>query len=147
MKYKIKIFYLLLICIFAFTCTACASGVKNINDFYNYKTLTKDNTDKIEVNFDNYTGKTFHFDITDPEEIAEIMDIIFTEKFIKMDKGFFAGGNTYIVIIQGSKSYNVNVSINKNGLNFYKFESNDLQAKIIELARKAGAFNYEENYV
>ena len=55
--------------------------INTITDFSKYSNITRE-TDKIEVEFDNYTGKTFYFTITDEEEIDKIMDIIFSASFV-----------------------------------------------------------------
>ena len=58
-----------------------------------------------------------------------------------MGKELFAGDNTYISIIQGEHKYNLHLLMNKEGKNYYSFAMADLQNKINELARNAGAYN------
>ena len=114
--------------------------VNTITDFSKFSDMTKDGTDKIEVTFDNNTGVPFYFTIEEKEDIDEIMDIIFSASFEKMRKEVKGGSNTSIKILQDETTYSMGVMRNYEGQNGYTFTSTELQDKIIELARKAGAF-------
>ena len=95
----------------------------------------------IDVTYDNNSGSPFYFTIEKQEDIRQIMSIIFSSTFKNMGKELFAGDNTYISIIQGEHKYNLHLLMNKEGKNYYAFATDDLQNKINELARNAGAYN------
>ncbi len=120
---------------------SCAKEVNTITDFSKFSNMTQDGTDKIEVTFDNYSGYPFYFNIEDQENIDEIMDIIFSSSFTKMGKEVNAGDHTSIKIIQGEKEYNLHAFMNKEGQYYYSFSTTELQTKLQELAREAGAFD------
>lgn len=119
----------------------CAKESQRINDFSWLSSLKQDQTNRIEVCFDNYSGATFRFTIEEQADIDEIMNIIFSSTFIRMPDGLHAGCNTSITIIQGEKKYGLNVMTITEGRHNYKFETTELSDKISELARKAGAFD------
>lgn len=120
----------------------CAKEVNTITDFSKFSDMTQDGTDKIEVTFDNYSGYPFYFTIEDQEDIDEIMDIIFSSSFAKMKKEVNGGDHTSMKIFQGEKEYRLHAFMNKEGQYYYSFSNTDLQTKIQELAREAGAFDY-----
>ncbi len=130
--------------VFAFILLACLVGcrkeVNTITDFSKFSDMTQNGTDKIEVTFDNYSGYPFYFTIEDQEDIDEIMTIIFSSSFNKMEKDVNGGDHTSMKIIQGEKEYQLHAFMNKEGQYYYSFSTTDLQTKIQELARKAGAF-------
>ena len=68
------------------------------------------------------------------------MDIIFSSSFTKMEKEVNGGDHTSMKIIQGEKEYQLHTFMNKEGQYYYSFSTTDLQTKIQELAREAGAF-------
>ena len=113
--------------------------INTITDFSKYANMTRE-TDKIEVTFDNYTGKPFCFTIEDKQDIDEIMNIVFSASFVNRGNELFAGDNTSITIIQGDAKYTLGVNGSREGKNFYAFSTQELHGKIRELARKAGAY-------
>ena len=119
----------------------CAKEVNTITDFSKLADMTKDGTGKIEVTFDNHSGEPFYFDIEDQEDIEDIMDIIFSSSFGSKQKEVNPGDNTSITVIQGEKEYHIHARVNKEGQYYYSFSTTDLQTKLQELAREAGAFD------
>ena len=115
-------------------------GITTITDFSKFSAL-KQEADKIEVTFDNNSGTPFYFTIVDSEDINEIMNIIFTATFEKMGAEVNDGSHTSIRIFQGENEYVMHVGSNKEGSYYYAFSTSDLQDKINELAREAGAFD------
>lgn len=69
------------------------------------------------------------------------MNIIFTATFEKMGTEVNDGSHTSIHIFQGENEYVMHVGSNKEGSYYYAFSTGDLQDKINELAREAGAFD------
>lgn len=118
----------------------CSKEVNTITDFSEFADMTKDGTDKIEVTFDNHSGKSFNFDVEDREDIEDIMDIIFSSSFGSKQKEVNPGDNTSITVIQGKKEYHIHACMNKEGQYYYSFSTAELQTKIQEFAREAGAF-------
>lgn len=117
----------------------CAKEINGINDFSRYSGM-KQETDRIEVTFDNHSGAPFYFTIEDQADIEEIMSIIFSSAFEKIGKEINDGDNTSIRIIQGENEYSMHINHNKEGDYFFAFSTDKLQSKIIELAREAGAY-------
>ena len=101
--------------------------------------MTKE-TARIDVTFDNNTGVPFYFSITNEEEIKQIMHIIFTGVLKKQSKEINDGNHTSIKIIQGEKTYSMHVTNIKSRKYYYYFEYSELQHKIGEFAREAGAY-------
>ena len=120
---------------------SCAKEINTITDFSKLADMTKNGTDKIEVTFDNHSGEPFYFDIEDQEDIEDIMDIIFSSSFGSKQKEVNPGDNTSITVIQGEKEYHIHARVNKEGQYYYSFSTTDLQTKLQELAREAGAFD------
>lgn len=118
--------------------------INTITDFSKFSDMTRE-TDRIEVEFDNYSGYPFYFTIEDPEDIETIMDIIFSSSFTKMGKEVNAGDHTSITIIQGEREYHIHAFMNKEGQYYYSFATTDLQVKLQEIARENGAFDRTEN--
>ena len=127
--------FMLLACL-----VGCSKEVNTITDFSKFSDMTQDGTDKIEVTFDNYSGYPFYFTIDAQEDIDEIMDIIFSSSFTKMEKEVNGGDHTSMKIIQGEKEYQLHTFMNKEGQYYYSFSNTDLQTKLQELAREADAF-------
>lgn len=50
------------------------------------------------------------------------------------------GDPTSIIVVQGEKQYSLHAFMNKEGKYYYSFETRELQNKLQELAREAGAF-------
>ena len=123
-----------------FSLVGCSKELNSINDFSKFSSLKQDETNKIEVEFDNYSGAPFYFTIEAQNDIDEVMNIIFTSSFKRMEKEVNGGDHTSITIIQGEDQYKLHVFMNKEGKYYYSFETTELQEKITELARKAGAF-------
>lgn len=113
--------------------------INSITDFSKLSDMTRE-TDKIDVEFDNYSGSPFYFTIEKQDDIDEIMDIIFSSSFTKMGKEMNSGDHTSITIIQGEKEYHIHSFMNKEGEFYYSFATVELQTKLQELAREAGAF-------
>ena len=135
-----KLIALVLVSVCVISLVGCTKKVSTITDFSEFSDMTKEGTDKIEVTFDNNSGAPFYFIIEDKEDIDEIMDIIFSASFEKMCKEVNGGSNTSIKILQDETTYSMGVMRNYEGQNGYTFTSTELQDKIIELARKVGAF-------
>lgn len=131
-----------MVCAMLFTLFGCVADkkIQSITDFSKFSNMTRQ-TDKILVEFDNYTGDPFYFTIEDQEEIDEIMEIIFSSSFKKMEKEANGGDHTSITIVQGEEEYHMHTFMNKEGTCYYSFSTTDLQLKINELAREAGAFD------
>ena len=132
---SLMLVFMLLACL-----VGCSKEVNSITDFSKFFDMTRDGTDKIEVTFDNYSGAPFYFTIEDQEDVDEIMNIIFSSSFKKMEKEVNDGDHTSMKIIQGEKEYQLHAFMNKEGQYYYSFSTPDLQTKIQELAREAGAF-------
>ncbi len=137
-----KIGLLLMSILLALTFVGCKE-IKTLADFERFEGMTKQ-TEKIEVCFDNNTGVPFYFTISDQEEIDEIMEIIFSSELKNAGSTPSAGDNTSLTIFQGESKYVVNFRVNKEGRNYYFFQTGDLQNKIREFARAAGAYDMEE---
>ena len=69
--------------------------ITTISDFSKFADMTRE-TDKIEVEFDNYSGYPFYFTIEDQEDIEDIMNIIFSASFTKMGTEPNGGDHTSI---------------------------------------------------
>ena len=134
-----RIFSLICAFVLVICLVSCEKEINDITDFSKFSDITRE-TDRIEVTFDNYSGYPFYFTIEDREDIDEIMDIIFTSSFTKIGDEMNGGDHTSIKIFQGEKEYSMHVFMNKEGRYYYSFQSTDLQQKINELAREAGAF-------
>ena len=135
-----KISILILLFVMSFVCFGCSKEIIRITDLSEYSTMTKE-TDRIDVTFDNNTGVPFYFSITNEEEIKQIMHIIFTGILKKQSKEINDGNHTSIKIIQGEKTYSMHVTNIKSGKYYYYFEYSELQHKIGEFAREAGAYD------
>ena len=147
---KNKVFYLLVLGVsimcLIFSLSACEKNkqIDCINDFSEYASMTRE-ADRIEVTFDNNTGTPFYFTIEDKDDIDEIMEIIFSASFNKMEKEVNGGDHTSMKIIQGENEYNLHAFMNKEGRYYYSFTTTELLSKIQELAKEAGAFDWAEN--
>ncbi len=140
---KLKALSAVIVCCLAFSLFGCGKEIKSITDFSEYADMTRE-TDKIEVTFDNNSGSPFYFTIEKQEDIRQIMSIVFSSTFKNMGKEPFNGNHTYISIIQGEHKYDLHLLMNKEGKYYYSFATDDLQNKINELARHAGAYNNTE---
>ncbi len=134
---------LILMSIFLALSFACCKEIKTLADFERFEDMTKQ-TEKIEVCFDNNTGVPFYFTISEQGEIDEIMELIFSSELKNAGREPSAGDNTSLTIFQGESKYVVDFRVNKEGRNYYFFQTADLQNKIRELARAAGAYDTEE---
>ena len=103
--------------------------ITTITDFTKFSDMKRE-TDKIEVEFDNYSGSPFYFSIEAQEDIDEIMDIIFSASFTKMGTEPNAGDHTSMKIIQDEKEYQLHAFMNKECRYYYSFSTTDLQTKI-----------------
>lgn len=141
---KLKLLIFALVCVFGLVgCSLDNYEYKEINtitDFSKFADMTRDGTVKIDVTFDNYSGYPFYFTIEDQEDIDEIMDIIFSSSFTKMESEMNGGDHTSLKIIQGEKEYNLHSFMNKEGQYYYSFATTDLLTIIQELAQEVGAF-------
>ena len=137
MKRIISLFFAVLL-VAILSC--CSKEIKVITDFSKFADMKRE-ADRIEVTFDNHSGAPFYFTIEDQAEIDEIIDIIFSSGFNNLGDEPYAGDNTSLKIVQGEKEYSVHFRINKEGKNYYSFSTMDLQNKIVELARAAGAYD------
>ena len=138
MKKLLSLFltFILLICL-----VGCTKEVNTVTDFSKFEGMTKDGTDKIEVTFDNYSGYPFYFTIEDKDDIDEIMEIIFSASFNRMDKEVNGGDHTSMKIVQGEMVYNMHAFMNKEGRYYYSFTTTELLTKLQELGREAGAYD------
>ena len=134
---------------FVLCCSLVACGrsdIKKLTDISRFSSMTADGTDRIDVEFDNNTGSSFNFSITEEEIICDVMDIVINAEVYAKDGDLWAGDNTSITIVQGTNEYHLSVRANKEDGTFYYFESSALQDKIIELARLAGAYEPENPF-
>lgn len=124
-------------------CSNTAKEVSTITDIELYSDM-KSEAEKIEVKFDNNSGKYFEFTIENKNEIADIMNIVINDKLNNLGKGAVApGNNTSFTIYQGEKAYGVSLrGVEANG-NRYGFSSTELQSKITDLAIAQGAYDTE----
>ena len=118
----------------------CAKEINTVTDFTEFSDMTRE-TDRIEVTFDNYSGYPFYFTIEDREDIDEIMDIVFSASFNRMDEEVNGGDHTSMKIIQGDRVYNMHAFMNKEGRYYYSFTTTELLTKLQELGREAGAYD------
>lgn len=126
---------------------ACGGdNIKKLTDISRFSSMTIDGTDRIDVEFDNNTGSSFDFSITEEDTICDVMDIVINAEVYAKDGDLWAGDNTSITIVQGSNEYHLSVRANKENGTFYYFENSDLQDKINELARLAGAYEPENPF-
>ena len=115
--------------------------VLSITDIPRFSSM-QNQADKIDVDLDNYNGKIIPFSITDTEEIAELMDVIFKASLYKMSAPIPSGNSTFITIYQGNRSYTFSVCyISENGNN-YRI-SNSLLDKIMKIAWVHGVYDTE----
>lgn len=147
-KFLASIVATLLSCIFLFAVVGCAGNISFITDIERFSDMQKQ-ADKIDVDFDNATKEGFEFAITDENEIAEIMEIIFSETLTNDHDPYFASPNdTSIMIYQGEKTYSLGVRyIDENSARYYfrfYFSTSRLEKKITELATARGAFDSVE---
>ncbi len=133
----------IILCI-TFGLLGCAKEIKSITDFSQFSDMTRDETDRIEVTFDNGSGSPFYFTVDDKSDIDEIMDIIFSSSFENIGKETNDGCHTTIVIVQGENEYNMHVAVNRDGKYCYAFSTDDLQNAINKLAENAGAYENAE---
>ena len=142
-----RIISIILGAIFCLSFTSCdGDDIEKLTDISRYSTMTPEGTEEIEVEFDNNTGTLFYFTIEDEETICEIMDIVINAGVDAKDGDPWDGDNTYINIVQGNNEYRLSVRANKEKDTFYYFDEPDLQNKIIELAREAGAYEPEHPF-
>ncbi len=134
-----KFLALLAVVVLLFSFVGCGKQITKITDFERFESMTKE-TDRIEVEFDNHTGKPFYFTITDQNDIDAVMEIIFSSEVEKIKNEPMAGDNTSFTLFQGEKEYRMHFRVNKEGKNYYNFATDDLQNKIRELATDVGAY-------
>lgn len=141
MKGKKLLIPLLLLCIMLFTIAGCsdANSIEYITDLERFSDMQQ-TADSIDVKFDNHTGKPFKFTIEDENDIAEIMNIVLSDKLKNLGKELPPGDNTFITIHQEEKAYSLSVRINDEKDTYYAF-SDKLQNKIIDLAIARGAYD------
>ncbi len=120
----------------------CEKDITKITDFERFADLTE-NTDRIEVTFDNNTGVPFYFTISDEDEITEVMQVLLSAQLKDAGKVPMAGDNTSFTIYQGEKQYSMSFRVNKEGDHYYTFSDSSLQDILRELAREAGAYETE----
>lgn len=133
--------------IFCLSFASCdGDDIEKLTDISRYSTMTPEGTEEIEVEFDNNTGALFYFTIEDEETICEIMDIVINAGVEAKEGDLWDGDNTYINIVQGNNEYRLSVRANKEKDTFYYFKEPDLQNKITELAREAGAYEPENPF-
>lgn len=133
--------------VLGFSLVACGENdIEKLTDISRFSSMTADGTDRIDVEFDNNTGSSFNFSLTEEETICDVMDIVINAKVYAKDGDLWAGDNTSITIVQGDDEYSLSVRANKENGTFYYFESSALQDKINELARLAGAYEPENSF-
>lgn len=139
-KSFIAILLLSMLCFSLLAFVGCDDSL-TITDLEAYSDM-QSQTDRIEVSFDNSTGKPFKFNITDEANIREIMKMLLREKLNDVGADSVPpGDNTYITVHQGEKSYSLSVRINQSNGTYYAFATNNLQTKIIEIATARGAYD------
>ncbi len=133
--------------IFCLSLAACGGDdIAKLTDIPRYSAITPEGTDRIEVEFDNNTGTPFYFTIDEEETVCEIMDIVINATITAKRGDLAAGDNTFIKIVQGNNEYRLSVRANKENDTFYYFDASDLQDKIYDLARQAGAYEPENPF-
>jgi len=130
----------ILCCMSVFSVFACSKSVSKITDMKRFSDMQK-TADRIDVEFDNHSGRAYEFSIENAKDIAEIMEILFSESLVNLKGSYPPGNNTYITVIQGENEYTLSVRINKENKNYYSFASNALETKINDIARANGAFD------
>jgi len=141
MKKRLFIF-IVLAAVLCLVLSACGGDkITKLTDMPRYSTMTSTDTDRIDVEFDNHTGKPFCFTIDDEETICDIMDIVINAEVTAKKGDLMAGDNTYIKIVQGDITYSLSVRANKEDNTFYYFNDSSLQDKIIALATEAAHMN------
>lgn len=131
--------------VFLMAFAGCSDSIVSITDIERYSDM-QSRADKIDVDFDNGTQESFPFTITDVEEIAEIMDIIFTTSLSYGGKSKEVPplGNTSLTVYSAEKSYTLGVHFIFEGENYYSFSTSELAEKITALATERGAFEGAE---
>lgn len=129
--------FITLSCLLLFS--GCLEKISFITDIERYSDMQKQ-ADKIDVEFDNYSGETFRFTVTSEDDLEEIMEILFSETLSYSGKEFPVGDNTFIKIYQGEKTYNLSVRFISENEKYYVFSTKKLQSKITALATALGAF-------
>ena len=112
----------------------------DITDFPGLSDLDT-NADKIVVNFDNYTDDGFEFEITDKNEIREILKQILSAR-IEYDGEFIAGQSSCqtFTVYKGDKIYEFSdYFVLSNG--YYRFDKHIHCDKIYQIATELGAWN------
>ena len=130
-----------LCCVFLAAFAACSDKISSIRDIKNYSDM-QNQADKIDVEFDNGTQDGYLFTITDEEEIAEIMSIIFNTPISYGGKRneIPPMGNTFLTIYQGEKTYTLGHRFITEGENYYFFQTSELAEKLATLAMAYGAY-------
>ncbi len=132
-------------CIFLATFAGCSDKISSITDIERFTDM-QSGADKIDVAFDNGTQEGFSFTITNEEEIAEIMRIIFNTPISYGGKWSEIPpmGNTNLTIYQGEKTYTLGHRFIFEGENYYSFQTSELAEKITALATETGTFENAE---
>ena len=111
---------------------------KSITDFSEFDGMTR-TADKIEIDYwDIDTDSTTRLTVENQEDIAEIMDIIFTETHYELNRAEHLGNSHVIYIYQGEKIYSLRSNCNLLDGSIYTTPENDLNEKILALAEEAG---------
>ena len=132
-------------CIFLATFAGCSDKISSITDIERFSDM-QSGADKIDVTFDNGTQDGFSFTITNEEEVAEIMRIIFNTPISYGGKQneIPSMGNTFLTIYQGENTYTLGHRFISEGENYYSFQTSELAEKITALATETGAFENAE---
>ncbi len=128
-------------CTLLLSFAGCSKDLSSIREIERFSDM-QDWADKIEVDFDNGTQDGYSFTITDEEEIAEIMRIIFNTSlsYGGKENEIPPMGNTFLTVYQGEKTYTLGHRFIPDGETYYAFQTNELADQMTLLAEKYGAF-------
>lgn len=119
--------------------TACAETKMKIDEFPQYKNLTKTPAKIIVYYSDAYEGT---YEITDRETIDEVVSILFETTYIKGKNGHQAGNNGTITFVDANEEQ-TSISLHAISYNnaLYFPESNDLLLKVYRIGMELGALH------
>lgn len=141
-KIFLPLLFTIVCCLSVLGFVGCKAPTITITDIGRFSEMQK-TANKIDVCFDNYTEDYFKFTITDEADLAEIMDILFSETLSDQGKQLAPHGlNTFIVIYQGTNAYSVDVHQIYHNQRLYTFSTSRLADKINDLATELGAWEY-----
>ena len=133
-KFFVPLLLTVLCCLSILGLAGCKAKVSTITDIDRYSQMTSA-ADKIDVCYDCGAEDYLRFTVTDEADIAEIMEILFSDTLSNQGKQLPPQGlNTFIVIYQGENSYSVDVHQIYYNQRLYTFSTSRLADKITALA-------------